>query len=426
VKIAVVGAGVSGLRTALILERNGVDVTVYDARDRVGGRLETIRLPDGGAYDAGGEWIDADHHRVLALLDEQGVKPEPTTQFPGRVVYQGEETREDQIWPDADRDAETIHEEARKLVRQLAPIPWESINLSLLDAETLGAFLDEHAATPRSRWWAEATYRSDEGDDTDSIGLLGWLVGYRTYLEREGGEMSQYRIPGGAQSICDRMVESLQGSVVLERPLRSIQPHADHVELWFEGEAAFFDRAVLTLPPKALLDVDFGDGISIEKEIAWDVIGSARAIKIALQFETPFWKKEGWKGRLLTDLPCQQCWDGGIGGASILNFYICGDRAEQILERPDPVQSVLNALSEIAPEAKPQFVQGWIHDWINDPWAQGAFASLAPGSVMAAMPHLALPEGLLHFAGEYTSTQIGFIEGALESAERVATEILKL
>lgn len=425
-RVAVVGAGIAGLRTAQILERNGVDVTVYEARSRLGGRLETVPVPGGGHYDAGGEWIDGDHHRVLALLEEQGREPEASTQWPGRVIYRGEEARENAVWPDAEADAEAVYEAARSLATRLAPIPWESTGLAGLDAQTLAEFLDENTTSSRGRWWMEAVLRSDEGDDTDSIGLLGWLVGYRTYLEREGGEMSLYRIPGGAQSLCELMAETLKGSVVLDRPLRSVQLHSDFVEMWMEGEAAFYDRAVLTLPPKALLDVDFGGELSIEREMAWEVLGSARAIKVALQFRTPFWRSSGWAGRLLSDLPCQQCWDGGRGGAAILNIYICGEQAERILQRPDPARSVLNALNEVAPEAAEQYVAGWVHDWINDPWAQGAFSSLAPGSVMAAMPHLALPEGLLHFAGEYTSTQMGFIEGALESAERVATEILKL
>ncbi len=421
--IGIVGAGAAGLRAAMLLQEAGHEVAVYEARDRVGGRLHTVKLDDGGCFDAGGEWIDADHSRVISLMTSFGLEPERSSQWPGRVIYRGEEMREDVVWEDAEQDAASVHEEAKRLCRQMTDVPWDNLELSHLDAQSLGDFMDDTTIAPRGRWWCEAVQRSDEGEDTSEVGLLGWLVGYRQYLQREGGEMSLYRIPGGSQTLCDRMAENLARPVALNLPLRSIQPREDHVELWFDGEMAFHDRVILTLPPKALLDLDFGDELPVEKEIAWDVIGSARAIKVSLRFQSKFWEREGWSGRILCDLPCQQLWDGGREGAAILNAYICGEQALRILDRPDPVRSVLNALAEISPAARDEFVEGWVFDWINDPWAQGAFTSLAPGSVFAALPHLRTASGLIHYAGEYTSSWTGFIEGALESAERVAEEI---
>jgi len=78
-KVAVIGAGFAGLRAAQLLERNGISTAVYEARPRVGGRVHTVDHGDGVRYEAGGEWIDSDHHRVLGLTREVGVAPPRAT-----------------------------------------------------------------------------------------------------------------------------------------------------------------------------------------------------------------------------------------------------------------------------------------------------------------------------------------------------------
>lgn len=69
-RIGVVGLGLAGLRTAMLIERAGAEALLFEAREQAGGRLRAA--PENGAplYEAGGEWIDADHHRMLALLKE--------------------------------------------------------------------------------------------------------------------------------------------------------------------------------------------------------------------------------------------------------------------------------------------------------------------------------------------------------------------
>jgi monoamine oxidase len=49
---------------------------------------------------------------------------------------------------------------------------------------------------------------------------------------------------------------------------------------------------------------------------------------------------------------------------------------------------------------------------------------LATGPISAPANEMAKPAGRLHFCGEHTATGARGLEGALESAERVALEIL--
>lgn len=411
--ICVVGAGFAGLRAAQLLERLGHDVSVFEARDRVGGRASTVVLEDGW-FEAGGEWIDGDHYRVMALLAELGLGVEPSHQWPGLLWFDGETRPEDVPWG----EVLWVEDQLDVLARQVLA-RFDSGDRSD-DNATLASGLDKIPMDPRTRWCIDARLTSDEGEDPDRVGLLGWAVGYRHYLERTGGEMSSARFATGAQSVCIAMATRLRGSIRLGSPVREITP---------DGVVGLgychlrFDHVVCTLPP-TLLETVIGDTLSNRtQQKYWEKMGSARAAKIMVQFRNRWWNEVGFSGRLMANRPFQQCWDIGRGGLCALGFYLCGRNAVDVLATPDPVTTVVESLAEIHPVAREQFVQGAVVDWISDPYSRGAFSSLKPGSVSGALPHTQEPLGRIHFAGEWASSWGGFYEGALESAERVAAQI---
>jgi len=150
----------------------------------------------------------------------------------------------------------------------------------------------------------------------------------------------------------------------------------------------------------------------------------SRAIKICWEFDHWWWRDQGWTGSLHYDGPLQQLWDASRSDAPVLAAYVCGEDAVKWTKMSDPVGEALVELSRILPEAKNHFVRGWIHDWIADPYCHGAFSTLAPGYVLEYMQHIGTPEGRIHFAGDHACIRTGFIEGALESGERAAQEVL--
>lgn len=425
-RVAIAGAGFAGLRTAMLLERAGIEAVVFEARDRLGGRCETVTEEDGTVYEAGGEWIDADHARVLGLLHEFGQEPVSRPEWPRRLRHRNRECTEATIWQDALEDDLRVESAAREMCRDLRIPIWQNGSAHDLDSRNLGDFLREHTQSERGLWWVNAKYRSDEGDDPDQIGLLGWLGGFMHYLDREGDELSAHRFPGGASALCERMAGTLRGEVRLGRILRRVTQDEDGVTLRFEDRAPErFDRVVLTLPPRPLENVVFEPPLGSAKRCAIEACGMSRAIKIALRYERAWWTEGGWGGSMQTDGPVQQSWDGSLGEGAVLNLYICGQEALDWLARQDPVRDAAFELAAIYPQSSPLFRNGRVHDWIRDPYAQGAFSHLAPGYVVDHMAHIALPEGRVYFAGEHTANWVGFIEGALESAERVVGEIVR-
>jgi monoamine oxidase len=190
----------------------------------------------------------------------------------------------------------------------------------------------------------------------------------------------------------------------------------------FGGEALAYDRVVLTLPPPCLSSIYFEPALPEEKMAAIHACQMSRTIKISLVFRSRWWEEVGWSGFLFADSPLQQIWPA-LPPHPVLCAYIGGNDAVEWTENPEAVADAVAALDSLVPGAQAAFVRGEVHNWIADPFAQGGFTSLAPGYVLGHMQHIGSAVGRIHFGGEHTAIWTGFIEGALESAERVAGEI---
>jgi monoamine oxidase len=429
-KVAVVGAGISGLQTALLLEASGCDVTVFEARDRIGGRLLTVSDAFGPSFEAGGEWIDADQPLVHALLKKYQGRLDEAVREPALAIFRSETRRTDNLWPDLLLDEETVEHMARSMARELSMPAWSNREFAKYDSVTLGSFIRQHCVSDRGYWWMTSNLRSDEGDDLQQVGLLGWLTGYIHYVDRENlnrgeSEMSAYRSPLGFTELVESMANDLKGTIILDAPLAKIRHDNTGVTLSFEStKTESFDSVIVTLPPRCLERVVFEPALSGEKRCAIEACGMSRAIKIVWEFREAWWKDRGFCGRLHCDGALQQLWDGSRGASPVLTAYICGHRAVEWTELADPVNAGVYELTQYFPEARDQFVRGQMFDWINDPYSLGAFSHYAPGYTLGHAEYMVKPHGRIFFAGEHTATWAGFIEGALESAHRVAGEVL--
>jgi monoamine oxidase len=422
-KAAIVGLGPAGLHAASILEASGVEVELFDARDRIGGRLQTISK-EGLVYDAGAEWIDAQHNRVLALARSFGLEPLPSMQWPGKVAYKGEWTDEANPWPDAQVDESRLDRDAAAMLDEMEVKEVSHTLKARLDGLSVNSFIRKVSLSERGAWWLTAKYRSDEGEDLERIGLLGWLRTYKQYRGRVESAMSAFRIPGGMGALVSAMAARLKATPNLKKLLVRVERGQNQVTLHFgDGGKTTVDQAVLALPAAALKNVEFSPMLSVKKQDAIAASRMARALKIALAFSANWWTPAGWTGRMLTDRPIQQTWDGTLGTTPVLNIYICGAAADAFAKRPDPARLALEDLAGHFPQAKDLYVEGFAHNWTGDPHSQGGFSIDPPGYSLTHFENIRTLEGRIHFAGEHTAEWTGFVEGALESAERVATEV---
>jgi monoamine oxidase len=84
----------------------------------------------------------------------------------------------------------------------------------------------------------------------------------------------------------------------------------------------------------------------------------------------------------------------------------------------------VSAAADAFPEVRREFEKGVVHQWGRERWSRGSLVAFRPGQMSAMMPAIVEPEDRVHFAGEHTSSWMGWMEGALESGERAAREVL--
>lgn len=422
-KVGIVGLGAAGLRAAMLLEEAGVQTLLYEARDRIGGRIRTVQR-DRAVYEMGAEWIDADHARTLALFEDLGLQTMAGESWPRRLYFEGEMRESQDLWADALEDELRVESAAKELSFGLRRNPWENAARGDLDGRTLDDFLREHTSSARGLWWTRANYRSDEGDDPERIGLLGWLCATLPYREREDGSVSAFRVPGGMGQMIEGMANCLSANAHLGAVLRRVHCDNTSVSLRFEDFEVEVDRAILTVPPSVLEQVVIEPPLLGAARCAIEGVGMSRAVKVVMEFDRPFWRDLAWNGCLMCDTPLQQVWDASLGEAPLLCAYICGEQARSFANRADSVQAVVKELESLIPEASGRFVRGWLHDWVSEPFSHGAFSHHPAGYSLSYHRYLNRAHERIHFAGEHTAQWNGFVEGALESAERVVHEVL--
>lgn len=415
-RVVVVGAGLTGLYAARLLERAGCQVHIWEARGRIGGRIQTV-FEGPSRYDAGGEFIDSDHRRFLALAEELQITLEPSGAS-RRYWFQGEFCTSEDLDAGVRKSNEKFEARASELLRY-----------GVEADQSLADLIDESAVSERGNWYLTAVYRSDEGEEPAKVGLDGWLHTYSLYQDREGGELSAYRVAGGMGVVTAQLFNSLrQTQVELNTVLNTVSQQEGKIALLASqgGDLVGIecDHVVLTLPVSVLPHIVFDGCVPVEQMDAFRACGLSRTIKVCLTFELPWWEEEGWSGQALFDGPLQQCWPGSREGLPVLTFYICGDDASFWREQSDPVQGVLDELCHLHPKARSSFVEGRLFDWIGDDFARGGFSYLPPGFTLRQRELLRESSGSVHFAGEHTGTWMGFFEGCLESAERVVKEII--
>ena len=108
----------------------------------------------------------------------------------------------------------------------------------------------------------------------------------------------------------------------------------------------------------------------------------------------------------------------------MISAYICGNEAEILRKDPYAVEQTLGQLDTMLPGAKASFKSGRVSDWISEPYSGGGFPYLPPNYALGPMSALFGPDRRIHFAGDATTLRMGFVEGALESAERAVQEVL--
>ena len=435
-RIIIAGGGLAGLCAAYELGRLGHDAIVLEAQMRPGGRVRTLRdsFAQGVSVEAGAARIPNTHDltvhyaREMGLTLEPAVPPELHTAYHvrgRRIVMDGK--AED--WP-----LPLTGEERRE---GLAGLRKRYIEAALQKVRERGFARDELAAfrdwdRPTVGAWLRSEGASEGAVELMTLGMgpeIGSAAWYLMYSMNLAGVRESFHIQGGNEQLPRALAARVNvryGCAVTaieqtEAGVKVIARRGNGIEVF---EAA---RAVCALPCPVIGPALDGARLTGAKMAAIRSQRYSRSVKVFLQTRTRFWRAQGLNGSVNTDLPIERLMAGtgetGTERGTLAAFPIGAYAAE--LESMDDAERVRTALEQarrIFPEMGREFEGGVSKCWGLDPWQRGAFAIHGPGEI-GNIATLARPEGRIHFAGEHTSRWTGWMQAALESAQRVVREI---
>ena len=432
--VLVAGAGLAGLAAARDLSALGAHVTVIDARDRVGGRVWTIRdgFGEGQHAEAGGDMIDDAQHEIRDLCKELGLKLTRILRSGFRYVRTDasgkpriESRNAYSAW---ERLAKCLGDAIRPY--RLAEQRWDTPIATDLARRSVAQWLDEVRADEELRTITRGL-RGFFLADPEALSLIALVD---QFAEEEGpATRNMYRIEGGNDRLAGVLASQLGDRVRLNAELVAVSHRGQNVRAAVKHGRATSpiacDYLVLALPATTLRRVPITPALPAQQHDAIARLAYGAATKTLLQFSQRFWRTAGRPKAFGSALPFGAVWDGNEeqrGRPGILALLAGGGASaasQEILAREGP-QGLADALDWLGSKRATLVASRQIV-WENDPLARGGYAYFDPGFDPSLRAWLARPCGRLFFAGEHTSIKWqGYMNGAVESGRRAAAEIV--
>jgi monoamine oxidase len=431
--VVVAGAGLAGLVAARDLIALGADVTVVDARDRVGGRVWTIRdgFSERQHAEAGGDMIDEAQHEIRNLAAELGLGLTRILRDGFGYVRQDGSGKPRMMPRNAARGWERLARELGGVMGpyRLAEHRWDSPIAADIARRSVAGWLDQVKADAELR--ATATgMRGFFLADPDELSLIALVDQFSTNDATVPGKM--YRIDGGNDRLATALAAPLGNRLHLGTDVVAISHRGRAVRVSVKSGRALSqincDYAVLALPATTLRRIPMTPSLPAPQHAAIANLRYGRATKSLLQFSQRFWRAPGRPRAFGSPLPFGAVWDANEeqrGRPGILSLLAGGGASDatQGIVAKEGARGLAQGLDWLGSKdaeltASRQIV------WEQDPHARGGYAYFDPAYDPALRAWLARPFGRLFFAGEHTSVKWqGYMNGAVESGRRAAAEI---
>jgi monoamine oxidase len=421
-RVCVVGAGFAGLAAAAALADGGVEPLVLEARERVGGRVHSRRLPNGAVAELGAEFVERDQQAVVATAGRLGLGLVPTG-----MAYGDREPR-----GGVGVDRATLHAELGRLQRLLAerhgttqPGAPADRGTGLAppgpppDGRSVAAVLAGLPLHPGAREAIAARLQVSAALPADELAAAVLDHAGSTFSTRES-----VRVGGGNQGIAERLAARLPGAVHLGVPVEAVAWSDASVRLTAGGGVLDADACVLALPASVTGGVRFEPPLPGWKAQALGrvVYGHAAKLFVPLRRVPPpsavlsvpdhFWT---WTAR------------GDQAGAvqPLVSAFAGSAPALARLGVAAGPATWLGRLRALRPDLDLEETATLLSTWDDDPWVGAAYSTRGLAFDPGDVELLARPVGPLHFAGEHTAGPwAGLMEGALRSGARAAAELL--
>ncbi len=447
-EVLVIGAGLSGLAAALLLQEAGARVRVIEARQRVGGRVLSYRkLP--GNPEAGGTAFGPGYARLLDTARRYGVglvNLGPVLRYYGQreLFLDGRHVPLSE-WPDHPRNP--FPEAAREIP------PWRLVDGTLArhnPLKTSDAWrAPENAALDIPYYdWLRQQGLSHQAIDIgyniepshgssafDVSALMMLFVSSFMAAQRAlavPGQAPFLTAVGGNQAIPEAMAAALENEVEFGRNVTGIRQLDDGAEVHCaDGRRYRAEHVVCSIPCSVLRRLRFDPLLPPEQARAVNTLDSQIVCQAHMLATAPFWEQEALSTpNMFSDgLVCKLVGEHkGDDPAEVtsLTAWIRGHNAALLDQLPDAEvrRAIIADIERVRPAAKGKLEIVEYKSWYRDPFSAGDWAVWKPGQVRTLAAHVGRPQGRVHFCGEHTAVANRGMEGALESGERAALEVL--
>jgi monoamine oxidase len=310
-------------------------------------------------------------------------------------------------------------------------VGWPPSALKKYDDESFTQFLHDRGASPGAISLLRMGFVDLLGEGADATSALDVL---REALPRSL-EKQVFVIRGGSDTLPQAMAAKLDNKIRYGCAVVRIEQDDRGARVICSrggaNETIACQYVICAIPFSVLRNVTFSPRVSREKQQAIAQLGNTSVVCVFLQTRQRFWLEQGLSGAASTDLPIMTSYDKDFylpGKRGLLEAYIAGENARKLaaLGADERVRFTVNQLELVHPTLRTYLEGGASICWDDEQWSRGAYAWFRPGQMTSLLPNMAAPEGRIHFAGDHTSPAPGWMDGALQSGNRVAREVAEV
>jgi monoamine oxidase len=439
--VIVIGAGFAGLTAGWWLATHGFNVTVLEARDRIGGRVHTKR-ENRRVLECGGELIGRNHANWLRLASYFGLGLSPITT---EENYAAASLKSPMLLAGkriSVSDQETLYDEMKKALKTLDPLaakvdaltPWQS-RLRSKDSESVADWIKTlKRVSNRTKAALRFQLACDQTVPVERQSLLGLLAAVRggsltDLSDRRREEPSEfwmetevYRCAGGNDQLAQCLkteIEERGGRVLLSTPASKITLDSNDVCVRAKGEDHSGKWVVVAVPPSCW------DRIEFPFKTTPYSISSGPAFKFLAQTKKRFWMRDSLSPNG-TDDQFGMVWEGtdnedASRGDPELTVFAGGPAADSAQSSSDPDQHFRAGLENLYKGFRFEVENSTPVNWTTEEWTMAGYSCPTVGQVTCAAELLYKACGRLVWAGEHTCMAFfGYMEAALQSGMHAA------